>query len=52
MDLRKLKTLIDLVSESNISELVSAKEENVDDSVFTIPEDYNEMKIPGLPAGK
>ncbi|HCN27372.1 MAG TPA: hypothetical protein DIT64_00985 [Verrucomicrobiales bacterium] len=47
-----IKSEMTVMGKSNISELVSAKEENVDDSVFTIPEDYNEMKIPGLPAGK
>jgi hypothetical protein len=31
-----------------VSEMVSAKEEPVDESVFVIPADYSEMKMPKL----
>lgn len=47
-----IKSEMQVMGKSNISELVSAKEEDVDAAIFTLPTDYQEMKMPGLPGGK
>lgn len=47
-----IKSEMTVMGKSNTTELVSAKEQDVDAAVFTVPEGYNEMKMPGLPVGK
>lgn len=47
-----IKSEMTVMGKANTSELVSAKEEDVADTAFVIPEGYNEMKMPGLPGGK
>ncbi len=47
-----IKSEMQVMGKSSVSELVSAKEEAVDAAIFTLPTDYQEMKMPGLPGGK
>lgn len=47
-----IKSEMQVMGKSNVSELVSAKEEDVDAAIFTLPTDYQEMKMPGLPGSK
>lgn len=47
-----IKSEMQVMGKSSVSELVSAKEESVDAAIFTLPTDYKEMKMPSLPGGK
>ena len=47
-----IKSEMQVMGKSNVSELVSAKEEDVDAAIFSLPADYQEMKMPGLPGSK
>ncbi len=47
-----IKSEMQVMGKSNVSELVSAKEEAVDAAIFVLPADYKEMKMPALPGGK
>jgi hypothetical protein len=47
-----IKSEMQVMGKSSVSELVSAKEEAVDAAIFVLPTDYQEMKMPGLPGGK
>ncbi len=44
-----IKSDMTMMGKSSVSELVSAKEEPVDAAVFTLPADYQEMKMPTAP---
>lgn len=44
-----VKSEMQMMGKSSVSELVSVKEETVDEAVFTPPADYQEMKMPKLP---
>ncbi|TDU71087.1 uncharacterized protein DUF4412 [Prosthecobacter fusiformis] len=44
-----VKSELILSGKSNVSELVSMKEETVEEAVFVPPTDYQEMKMPGIP---
>lgn len=45
-----IKTDMQVMGKSSISELVSAKQEPVDAAAFALPEGYQEMKMPAMPA--
>jgi hypothetical protein len=48
-----IKSEMTVMGKSVVSETVSAKEEPVDEAIFVLPADYQEMKMPTLPgAGK
>lgn len=47
-----IKSEMQVMGKSSVSELVSAKQEDVDAAIFTLPTDYQEMKMPALPGGK
>lgn len=47
-----IKSEMQVMGKSSVSELVSAKEEEVEAAIFTLPTDYQEMKMPALPGGK
>lgn len=47
-----VKSEMQVMGASSVSELVSAKEEDVDAAAFVVPQDYQEMKMPTLPGGK
>jgi hypothetical protein len=47
-----IKSEMQVMGKTSISELVSAKEEEVDAAIFNLPTDYREMQMPGLPGGK
>ncbi|HYF35501.1 MAG TPA: DUF4412 domain-containing protein [Prosthecobacter sp.] len=47
-----IKSEMTMMGKTVLSETVSAKEEPVDEAIFTLPADYNEMKLPGLPGGQ
>lgn len=47
-----IKSEMQMMGKSSVSELVSAKEEPVDATVFDLPAGYQEMKMPTIPAGK
>lgn len=44
-----IKSDMQMMGKSSVSELVSVKEEPVDDTAFALPKDYQEMKMPGKP---
>ena len=44
-----IKSEMTMMGKSTVSELVSAKEEKVEDSAFALPEGYQEMKMPAVP---
>ena len=44
-----VKSEMSVMGKTATSELVSAKQDVLDDSVFTAPEGYQEMKMPSLP---
>lgn len=44
-----IKSEIQMMGKTSVSELVSAKEEAVADSAFALPTDYQEMKMPAVP---
>lgn len=46
-----VKSEMTMLGKSMNTNLVSAKEENVDASEFTAPEGYSEMKMPAMPGG-
>lgn len=45
-----IKSEVQMMGKTSVSELVSAKEEAVEDTVFTLPTGYQEMKMPAMPA--
>lgn len=45
-----IKSEMQVMGKTSVSELVSAKEEAVDAAVFAVPAGYQEMKMPGLPS--
>ncbi len=47
-----VKSEMQVMGKTSVSELVSVKEEDVDSTAFVVPKDYQEMKIPTLPGGK
>lgn len=46
-----VKSEMTMLGKSVSTQLVSAKEQEVDAKEFTIPEGYNEMKMPAIPGG-
>lgn len=46
-----VKSEMTMMGKTAISEMTSIKEEQLEDSIFAIPADYQEMKLPSLPAG-
>ncbi len=44
-----VKSEMEMLGKTTVTELISAKEEAVSDDVFKAPEGYQEMKLPGLP---
>ncbi|MCX6857979.1 MAG: DUF4412 domain-containing protein [Verrucomicrobia bacterium] len=44
-----VKSEMSVMGKTATSELVSAKQDPIDDAVFTAPEGYQEMKMPSLP---
>lgn len=46
-----VKSETTMLGQTAITELVSAKKEEVDAAVFEVPANYKEMKLPGLPGG-
>ncbi len=47
-----IKSEMQVMGQSVTSELVSAKEEPVNESAFALPDGYNEMAMPALPGAK
>jgi hypothetical protein len=47
-----VKSEMQVMGKTSVSELVSVKEEAVDAAVFVLPQDYQEMKMPALPGRK
>jgi hypothetical protein len=45
-----IKSEVQMMGKTSVSELVSAKEEAVEETVFTLPTGYQEMKMPAMPA--
>lgn len=44
-----IKGDMQMMGKSSVSEIISVKEEKVEEAVFTLPTDYQEMKMPAMP---